>query len=84
MSSDLLNLNVEILAMPPQEEAVRLAEQRDAAAYVARNARDDADRDLLMAALGLVATPAGVVALAFASTALIAAGWRIQTGGHRG
>ncbi|MGW6703550.1 hypothetical protein ACWGDE_01470 [Streptomyces sp. NPDC054956] len=82
MTADPLNQQVVLLAMPPQEETVRLAEQCDAAAYVARNARDDADRDLLMAALGLVATPAGAVAMAFTSLLLLALGHRIQTGGH--
>lgn len=53
MSSDLLNLNVELLAMPPQEETVRLVEQRDARACIARHARDEKDQALLLAALGL-------------------------------
>lgn len=81
MNPDPLNQQVVLMAMPPQEEAVRLAEQGDAAAYVARRARDAADRDRLMDILGLVATPIGAVALALASTVLIAAGRRIQTGG---
>lgn len=54
MSSDLLDPKLELMAMPPQEEALRLAEQRDAAACVARLARDEKDQALLLAALGLV------------------------------
>jgi hypothetical protein len=66
--------------LPLQSAEVNPAEQRDAAAYVARHAQGDADRDLLMAALGL-ATPARTALLAIASTALIAAGWRLTRGG---
>ncbi|MCX5407454.1 hypothetical protein OHA37_26775 [Streptomyces sp. NBC_00335] len=56
-------------------------EREAAAAYVARRAEGDADRDFLMAALGLV-SPARTVALAAASLLLLALGHRIQTGGH--
>lgn len=79
VSSHPMNDRIEVMAMPPREEAVRLVEQREAAAYVARRARDDADRDLLMDILGLVLTPAGAVALVFASASLFALGhhvWR--------
>lgn len=82
MSGMTLNDQVYVTSKRPQEAAARLTEQRDAAAYVARHARDDADRDLLMAALGL-ATPAGAALLAAASFAFLALGRRIQTGGHR-
>jgi hypothetical protein len=77
-----MNDRIEVMAMPPEEEAVRLAEQRDAAAYVADHARDAADRDLLMDILGL-ATPIRTVALAATSLLLLALGHRIQTGGQR-
>lgn len=53
MSSDLLNPKLELMAMPPQEEALRLVEQRDAKACIARHARDEKDQALLLAALGL-------------------------------
>ncbi|MFZ3473154.1 hypothetical protein ACODT3_10530 [Streptomyces sp. 4.24] len=82
MTADPLNQQVVLMAMPPQEEAVRLAEQGDATAYVARRARDDADRDLLMDILGL-ATPARTVALAAGSLLLLALGHRINRGGTR-
>lgn len=82
MNSHPMNDHIEVMAMPPQEEAVRLAEQRDAAAYVARQARDDADRDLLMDILGL-ATPIRTVALAVGSLLLLALRHRIQTGETR-
>jgi hypothetical protein len=53
VSSDLLDPKLELMAMPPQEEALRLAEQRDATACIARHARDEKDKALLLAALGL-------------------------------
>lgn len=53
MSSDLLDPKLELMAMPPQEEVLRLAEQRDATACIARHARDEKDQALLLAALGL-------------------------------
>ncbi|MGW3321080.1 hypothetical protein [Streptomyces virginiae] len=53
MSSDLLDPKLELMAMPPQEEAVRLVEQRAAASCIARHARDEKDKALLLAALGL-------------------------------
>lgn len=53
MSSDLLDPKLELMAMPPQEEALRQAEQRDATACIARHARDEKDQALLLAALGL-------------------------------
>lgn len=53
MSSDLLHPKLELMAMPPKEEADRLAEQRDATACVARHARDEKDQALLLASLGL-------------------------------
>lgn len=60
---------------------VSVEDQSAAAAYVARRARDDADRDLLMTVLGL-ATPTGTVLLAAGSLLLLALGRHIQTGGH--
>lgn len=53
MSSDLLDPRLELMAMPPQEEALRRSEQRDATACIARHARDEKDKALLLAALGL-------------------------------
>ncbi|MGW7329686.1 hypothetical protein ACWGIU_14050 [Streptomyces sp. NPDC054840] len=53
MSSDLLDPRLELMAMPPQEEALREVERRDAASCIARHARDEKDRALLLAALGL-------------------------------
>lgn len=78
-----MNDRIQVMAVPPQEEAVREAEQRDAAAYLARRAQDAADRDLLMDILGLVVTPAGGGALFLAGAFFLALGHRIQTGGHR-
>lgn len=76
-----MNDRIEVMAKPPQEAVVREAEQRDAAAYVADHARDDADRDLLMDILGLV-TRTRTAALAVGSLLLLALGHHIQTGGH--
>ena len=76
-----MNDRVEVMAVLPQEAAAREAEQQDAAAYVAEHARDDADRDLLMDALGLV-TPIRTMALAAGSLLLLALGHRIQIGGR--
>lgn len=58
-------------------------EEREAAeAYVRRNARDDTDRDLLLAALGLARHPAVfLTTLTVASTGLLALGWRLTHGG---
>lgn len=53
MSSDLLDPKLELMAIPPQEEALRLVEQRAAVSCVARHARDERDKALLLAALGL-------------------------------
>lgn len=53
MSSDLLDPQLELLALPPQEKARRESERRDAAACIARHARDEKDQALLLAALGL-------------------------------
>ncbi|MFF5445425.1 hypothetical protein [Streptomyces sp. NPDC012888] len=61
-------------------------EREAAAAYVTRRARDDEDRSLLLAALGL-GPVAGAAALALtlaASVGLLWLGHHINQGGHRG
>ncbi|MFJ7269356.1 hypothetical protein ACIQV3_22390 [Streptomyces sp. NPDC099050] len=80
MNSHPMNDRIEVMAMPPQEAVAREAEQRDAAAYVARRAQGDADRDLLMDILGLVVTRAGGTALAVTGLLLLALGHRISRG----
>ena len=80
MSSDLLDPKLELMAMPPQEEALRVAEQRDATACVARHARDEKDRALLLAALGL-ADPDYAASLDAGHTETFAE-YEGRTGGH--
>lgn len=54
MSSDLLDPSMELYAVPVEESERREQEAVDAAACVTRLARDEKDRALLLAALGLV------------------------------
>lgn len=60
-------------------------EAQAAAAYVARQARDEDDRDMLLAALGLTRHPvAFLTVLTATSTGLLAVGWALNRGGRNG